>query len=71
LTSGVRDEALGNVTDEMVDRLTLTGDLEFCRKRIKAYLEAGLDEVILGFQSTAQIGEDPEGSIKKLANALS
>jgi 5,10-methylenetetrahydromethanopterin reductase len=71
LTSGRRDEALRNVTDRMVDQLTLTGNLEFCRKRIQEYLAAGLDEVILGFQSTAQIGADAEGSIRKLAAALS
>ena len=42
-----RDRAARLVTDEMVDEMTIIGDPDQCRDQMRAYFEAGVDEIRL------------------------
>jgi len=52
------------VTNEMVDRLYISGPVEFCRKRIQDYLDAGVDTVIV---SPVEEALDPRETARLLA----
>ncbi len=48
---GERRSAASLVSDAMVDEFAVAGSATRCRERVRAYAEAGFDEVILGVQA--------------------
>lgn len=48
------ETAMKLVPDEAIDVLTITGDAAECRRRIDAYLDAGLDEIVLSLVGSAE-----------------
>jgi alkanesulfonate monooxygenase SsuD/methylene tetrahydromethanopterin reductase-like flavin-dependent oxidoreductase (luciferase family) len=46
--------AMKLVPEEAIDALTITGDAAECRRRIDAYLNAGLDEIVLSLVGSAE-----------------
>jgi hypothetical protein len=52
------------LSDETVDRLYIHGPAEYCRERIAAYHEAGVDTPILGLVEEVM---DPQEATRLLA----
>ena len=53
------------VPDEAVDVFTITGDVATCRRRVREYRDAGLDEIVLALVGTQEdrmrsLGQIPE-----------
>ncbi len=62
--AGDRKGALAALTDEAVDRHYIHGPAEYCRERIDAMVEAGLETPIIGLVEEAM---DPREAVRLLA----
>ncbi len=59
--------AMALVPEEAVDAFTITGDIATCRRRVREYREAGLEELVLSLVGTV---EDRMRSIEMLTDIL-
>lgn len=64
MASGDFKGARAAITDEIVDRFYIHGPPEYCRERIAAYHEAGVDTPIIGL---IEAGIDPRQAARDLA----
>ena len=64
MASGDYKGARAAITDEIVDRFYIHGAPEYCRERIAAYHEAGVDTPIIGL---IEAGIDPRKAARDLA----
>jgi probable F420-dependent oxidoreductase len=62
--AGDRAGANAAIPDEVVDDLVVHGSVEYCRERVAAYLEAGLDTPAIALLPT---GDDPLRLVRALA----
>ncbi|HET9144456.1 LLM class F420-dependent oxidoreductase [Actinophytocola sp.] len=62
--AGDRAGANAAIPDEVVDDLIVHGSLDYCRERVAAYLEAGLDTPAIALLPT---GDDPMSLVRGLA----
>lgn len=60
-------KAVEEVTDEMVEKFAIAGDIEDCMKRIREYTDAGVTQLVF----SAPLGEDMGETIKSLGMELS
>lgn len=66
--AGERDRAASSVTDEMLDQLTIAGDVEMCKVKLQAFRAAGVDTPVVLPMSVAP---DAEERRRRLEQAVS